>query len=268
MMLRVLLMISWLVTTCPASAAGRWSPETDEFPDEAYALVAEKRVVWLGELHGTCEAPQLFLGLVKLVARRHTAPPVVALEIPSSEQGLIDRYLASGDESVLRSSVFFKSEIKDGRSSEAMAKLLSQLRAEKKTAVCCFDSLAATSPQERDAKMAQNLRLCAEKFPNSKLLVLSGNVHARIVEGTSWDPKYRPAAFELVKKLDSIVSFDLAFEAGTMWAYTDDGFGEHKVKGERWDGKSPCYITVYPKPANGYHGALFTRTLTGSPPWK
>jgi hypothetical protein len=240
----------------------------DEFPDDAYGLIAEKRVVWFGESHGTCEAPQLFLGLVKLVSRHHTEPPVVALEIPGTEQGAIDRYLASGDDSILRSSRFFTSELKDGRSSEAMVKLLSELRAEKKAAVCCFDSFLATTPQERDTAMAQSLQRCARKFPNSKLVVLSGGVHARVIEGTSWDPTYRPAAFELARKLDSVVSFTLAFEAGTAWNFTDDGFGEHKVKGDRWSGTTPYYITLYPKPERGHNGAIFTRTLTGSPPWK
>jgi erythromycin esterase-like protein len=257
-----------LSALCSAPAAEIPFEKVDEFPADAYALIAEKRVVWFGELHGTCEAPQLFLGLVKLVSRHHTAPPVVALETPSTDQGAIDRFLASGDDSILRSSDFFRSELKDGRSSEALVKLLSQLRAEKKAAVCCFDSSGATTPQERDTAMAQSLQLCAKKFPNSKLVVLSGKVHARVVEGTSWDPTYRPAAFELGKKLDSVVSFTLAYEAGTIWAHTENGFGEHKVKGDRWSGTTPHYITLYPKPARGHNGAIFTRTLTGSPPWK
>jgi hypothetical protein len=268
MMSRLLIFTLLLSALCSAPAAEIPFEKVDEFPASAYGLIAEKRVVWLGELHGTCEAPQLFLGLVKLVSRRHTAPPIVALEIPSSEQGAIDRYLATGDDSTLRSSVFFSGKLKDGRSSEAMVKLLSQLRAEKTAAVYCFDSPGATTPQERDTAMAQSLHRCAKKFPNSKLVVLSGSVHSRIVEGTSWDPNYRPAAFELRKTLDSVVSFRLAYEAGTIWAHTDNGFGEHKVKGDRWSGTTPHYITLFPKPADGHNGAIFTRTLTGSPPWK
>lgn len=257
-----------LSVACSATAAELPFEKVDEFPAEAFGLIADKRVIWLGEVHGTCEAPQLFLGLVKLVSRHHTAPPVVALEIPSSEQGVIDRYLTSGDDAILRSAPFFKSELKDGRSSEALVKLLSQLRGEKQAAVCCFDPVLATTPQDRDSAMAQNLIQCARKFPNSKLVVLSGTVHASIVEGTSWDPTYRPAAFELGKKLDSIVSFTLAYEAGTAWTYDDTGFGEHLLKGARWSGTKPHYITLYPKPERGHNGAIFSRTLTGSPPWK
>lgn len=218
-----------ILTLCPVFGAEIPFDKPEEFPASAYDLIAEKRVVWFGEMHGTREAPQLLLGLVRLIASRHPAPPVVALEIPTSEQRAIDRYLASGDESVLRATPFFKSELKDGRSSVAMVRLLSQLRTEKKAAVFCFDSPEATTAQARDMAMAQNLRGCARKFPSSKIVVLSGNVHARVVAGTSWDPALRPAAFELKQQLGSVISFSMAYEAGTMWALTEKGFGEQKV---------------------------------------
>ncbi len=241
--------------------------KSDELPATAYSFIAEKRVVWFGELHGTREAPELFLGLVKLVSSRDAKPPVVALEIPTTEQRAINRYLTTGDDAVLRSSAFFNSEIKDGRSSIALVQLLSKLRTEKKAAVFCFDAAQATSPQERDTAMANNLLTCAKQYPDATLLVLSGNVHARVIEGTSWDRAYRPAAFQLSKQLGSIVTFNLAYESGTMWALTDKGFAEQTVKGKLWSGTAPYYITLHPKRTRGYDGAIFTRTLTGSPSW-
>ena len=264
---RLLIGASLLLALWPADGAEIPFKKPDEFPASAYGLIAEKRVIWLGEMHGTREAPELFLGLVRLVSSHHTAPPVVALEIPTTDQRAIDRYLANGNEAFLRSSAFFKSEIKDGRSSVALVRLLSQLRTEKTAAVFCFDAAEATSPQERDTAMARNLRKSAKKFPKSKLLVLSGNVHASVVEGTSWDPAYRPAAFELSKEPGSVVSFTLAYETGTMWARTGSGFGEQRVKGARRKGSAPHYITLYPQRTRGYDGAIFTRKLTGSPPW-
>ena len=264
---RLLVLAFMLWALCAAFGAEIPFEKPTEFPATAYGLIAEKRVVWFGEMHGTLEAPQLFLGLVRLVSSHDKAPPVVALEIATTEQPAIDRYLASGDEAVLRSSAFFKSEFKDGRSSVALVWLLSQLRTEKKAAVFCFDSDTAQTPQERDTAMAENLQVCARKFPDAKLVVLSGNIHARVVAGTSWDPKYRPAAFQLQKQLGSLVSFILVYESGTMWARTESGFGEQKVKGEHWNGTAPHYITLYAEPTRGHDGAIFTRTLTGSPPW-
>ena len=242
--------------------------KTTEFPAAAYELVAEKRVIWLGEMHGTQEAPELLLGLIRLVAKHHAAPPIVALEMPALMQGAIDRYLASGDQRGLRSSVLFASAMKDGRSSKAMVALLTELRKERVAGVFCFDSVRAATAQERDTEMAENLRTCAERHAKAKLIVLSGNVHSRIVAGTDWDANYRPAACELIGKLGSVVSFELTYERGTMWALTADGvYGESKVLGHRWSGTAPHYIALHAKPVRGHHGVIFTRKLTGSPPW-
>jgi len=238
-----------------------------EFPATAYSLVAEKRVIWVGEMHGTKEAPELFLGLIKLVSANHIAPPVVALEIPAKDQAVIDRYLVSGDDSLLRASSAFNSEFKDGKSSEAMARLLSALRGEKLAAVVCFDAVLATSAQDRDTKMAEALLQATDRFPSSKLLVLSGSVHSRTVVGTAWDPKYRPAAFELSRSFASLVSFIIGFEGGTAWYRTKDGFGEQKIIGTRWEGTANHYIVIKPEPIRGHNGVIFTRRLTGSPPW-
>jgi erythromycin esterase-like protein len=257
----------FLFSRCPAFAAEIPFDNPGEFPASAYRLVADKRVIWLGEMHGTREAPELLLGLVRLVSTHDKVPPVVALEIPATQQHAIDRYLTSGDEAFLRSTGFFGSDTKDGRSSVALVRLLSQLRTEKKTAVLCFDPAEAKTAQERDTGMAQNLRLCAKKFPEAKLVVLSGNFHSRVVPGASFDPTYRPAADELNKQLGSVVSFTLEFESGTIWARTEKGFGKYQVKGQRWPGTASHYITLYPQRTRGYDGAIFTRAVTASPPW-
>lgn len=264
---RLWICVFWLLAITPAFGAEIPFDKPEEFPPKAYDLIADKRVVWMGEMHGSQEGPRLFLGLVRLISQHHTSPPVVALEIPTTEQRAIDRYLATGDDAVLRASPFFKSEIKDGRSSVAMVQLLSQLRTEKLAAVLCFDSVAATTPQERDTAMAQNLKRFAKKYPDAKLIVLSGNIHAKRADGVEWDPKYRPAAFELSQSLDSLVTFDLAFESGTIWALTEKGFAEMKVRGERWPGSASHDIKLFPERTDGYDGAIFTRTLTGSPAW-
>ena len=256
-----------LMGSLSISAAEIPFDRADEFPARAYELIAETRVVWFGEIHGTKDAPELLLGLVKLISKHYDAAPVVALEIPKSGQAAIEGYMASGDQSLLRKSVIFKSEFKDGRSSRALVQLLSELRKMKLAAVICFDVDNAKTAQERDTTMAENLRLAAEKYPTAKLVVLSGNVHSRIVEGTEWDPSYRPAAFELSQKIASVVTFTIAFESGTAWVRTNSGFGEQKMRGFPWNGTAPHYNSFHAEPIRGHHGVIFTRTLTGSPPW-
>jgi erythromycin esterase-like protein len=241
---------------------------TDTFPARAYELIADKRIVWFGEIHGTREAPELVLGLVKLISKHSVSPPVVALEITSLDQAAIDRYMASGDDSHLRTTYFFGTKRKDGRSSQALVRLLSDLRKEKVGAVVCFDAAAFETAHERDTAMAENLRTIAERFASAKIIVLSGSFHSNVSERSDdSDPNYRSAAYQLTQKIISLVSFELTFEGGTAWVLTDQGFGEVKVQGLRWNGTAPHYISLHLKPVRGHHGVIFTRSLTGSPPW-
>ena len=84
---------SSFVAACPVrcvSAVGAEIPfeKTSEIPASAYGLIAEKRIIWLGEMHGTREGPELLLGLVRLVSSHDKAPPVVALGDPHHGQRL------------------------------------------------------------------------------------------------------------------------------------------------------------------------------------
>ena len=76
-----LVLVAWadvLVAATGARVAELTFDQAEEIPSAAHDFVANARVVWLGEMHGTNEAPDLFLGLVRLVAK-HDAAPVVAL---------------------------------------------------------------------------------------------------------------------------------------------------------------------------------------------
>lgn len=240
-----------------------------EFPQSAYPYIANARVVWLGEMHGTNEAPALLLGLVRLISR-NDRPPVVALEIPHDNQEAIDDFLKSGDQAALKTRTFFayKPEGKDGRASQAMERLLEALRTEKIAKVVCIDPVPIPSGQ-RDEGMAMKIAEWAARFPSSKIVVLTGNAHAMITEGAPWDPKYQGAAFQLAKQLAPIATFDFRYESGTVWNRTQEGFGEHKIKDSSrpWAGSAPYYISFGDKPVHGYHGVIFSRAVSGSPPW-
>jgi hypothetical protein len=243
--------------------------EAEQIPDPAYALVAKSRVIWLGEMHGTQEAPRLLLGLIRLVAR-HDRPPVVGLELPDTSQPAIDEFLRTGNTEALATRSIFQWPIKDGRSSRAMFELLAALSTEKVAAVVCFDTSKAKNAQERDTEMAANLEAAAKRFPTAKLVVLSGGIHSRFTVGTSWDATYRPAACELAKTLPAILPLELRYERGTMWAILgkDHVGGVHTLLGWPKPGTAPFSISVGATPVEGHLGELFSRTLTASPPWE
>lgn len=238
----------------------------EEFPDAAFDLIAKSKVVWFGEMHGTEEAPALFLGLVRLVRKADKAP-VIGLEIPTTDQSAIDEYMQTGDESILRTRTYFKDSSDDGRASEAMAKLLQDLRAEKVAKVICFQAVMVSGDQAMNEKMATILFTAFSQCSDSKLLVLSGNVHSRVTSGTPWNKDLRPAAFELSKIVSPVIAFNMAYEGGTAWNINREGAGAHVLKGRPWNGQANNYISLNPTPVNGHQGVIFTRTVTASPPW-
>jgi len=117
--------------------------------------------------------------------------------------------------------------------------------------------------------MAARVAECAARFPGSKIVVLTGNAHALVTVGAPWDPKYQGAALHLAKQIAPIATFDFRYESGTVWNRTQEGFGEHKVKvsSRPWAGSAPYYISFGDKPVHGYHGVIFSRNVSGSPPW-
>lgn len=265
--MRITTLVAATLLVCVSAVAAEIQfQEPENFPDAVYPLIAEQRIVWFGELHGTEEAPRLFLGLVRLVSKKAT-PPAVALEIPASDQPVIDRYLARGDEVVLKETGFFSNAYKDGRSSLGMARLLRALRKEKIAGVVCFDAHAPKSAQDRDSAMANKLTKVTTTFPTAKLLVLSGNFHSRIVGGAGWDPDYKPAAFQLLGK-HSLVSLTLGYESGTAWFRTAENFSLQKVQGERRQGSALFGFVLYNEIVRGHHGMIFSRTVSGSPAWE
>jgi hypothetical protein len=143
-----------------------------------------QHVVMLGEIHGTEEIPAI---TGELAARWTTGagkkPLLLGLEAASVDQSRVDRYLASKGTAVDRANLLagahWNERIHDGRDSQAMAALIERVRALHATgadiSIVMFD---AAGKGERDARMASTLRAAIKAHPGSRVLVLTGNVHA------------------------------------------------------------------------------------------
>lgn len=157
-------------------------------------------ILLVGEVHGTNEAPEFVASLAcsTLEAKMNV---VVALEIPHSQQPLIDAYLTSSgsarDKSTFLSGSFWTKRTQDGRSSMAMFKLIEELRRLKKRMggvhIVAVDEAIDSS---RDAGMATHIRRAAS-YPNARVIALLGNYHASQKRGASWDSEYEPAGYRL-----------------------------------------------------------------------
>lgn len=165
---------------------------------EAAALVAasasQERIVVLGEMHGTHEAPALageLAGLLRPDADgAATGGVTLALEIHATEQARIDDFLDSSGNAGAREALLsgpywdVTPERSDGRRSVAMLALLESVR-ERRSAgedlrVLAFDSGSGGGDANvRNPRMAAALREAFERDPARRFVVLVGNYHAR-----------------------------------------------------------------------------------------
>ncbi len=246
-------------------------------PDDIAGSLAHYKAITVGEMHGTNETPAFVYGMVRLLQKQKRSF-FVALEIPGSEQKTIDQFLATGDLALLKASPFFTRSSQDGRSSKAMANLLTALQRLHDIKVYCFDPMDSTTSQDRDTKMARNIISEYKKEEKEVVLILAGNIHAAITKGSPFDASYLPMGFELQQASTSafaqsdILAIKSRYGKGSAWICT---------------GKpSQCKVTPLSTVANhysealagedyfvdekalyeGYNASLFTRTLTASEP--
>ena len=239
------------------------------FPFEIPSVVDSSRLVFLGELHGTNEAPALAAELACEMAHRPDGV-TLALEIPSTDQPQIDRYLASAgtisDQSKLISTPHWQTPMdkQDGRRSLAMLALLDRVRqlraASVKIEVLAFDGWSTGAP--RDAIMAENLRASMRQRPRASFLVLVGNVHASKSKGAPSDSQFETMAYLLSS--ESPLSLLVDSSAGTAWVCMgDQGCGVHNVGRVA---QLPTGFAVGNSPLPGYDGSVVLESFSASLP--
>jgi hypothetical protein len=231
-------------------------------------------VLLLGELHGTREVPRFVALGTCQVASRGT-PVTVGLEMPVENQERVRRFIASAgtgqDHALLMESPFWRSPYPDGRSSEAVAQLLEQLRWLRSQGldveVFVFDH-PELQGEAREAAMARSVLSQVEAGPERFFLIATGNVHPRTRPGVPWDLGYRPMGYMLARKLPSLVSLDVAFDSGTAWICS---VGETLVCGERstkgQDNGDRYFVSFFEQPSEaGFHGVFYVGAVSASPP--
>jgi len=229
-------------------------------------LIRPGELTVIGELHGSCEAPAVVLAFTREAASRGDAVRV-GLEIFGDEQPRIDAFLRDGDRAKLLDGPFWRRPFQDGRSSEAMVRLLDDLRQlGGDVGVFAFD--AEPDGDGRDAAMAACVARQLDAAPRAVFLILVGNVHARTVRGgVPWDPDYAPMAALLAERF-ALRSFDLEFRRGTAWVATDPQAttgSVHSFTGADRGDEPGVILHAAPDEA-GYHGLVYVVELTASLP--
>ncbi|UII21701.1 ChaN family lipoprotein [Fulvivirga ligni] len=230
------------------------------------SFIDSKKVIVVGEMHGTTEVPLFVLELLQQFSQEDQKL-TVGLEINSNYQKDLDEYMKSGDFEKLIALDYFKTQ--DGRTSEAIGELIKGIRALKNVEVICFDvqSGLGLSTNERDSLMGVNL---SQGYKEGRLIVLTGNLHANLKEGF-WRPTFKSAIyhFNQMKGFDNqLISLNTYFGEGTYWNCMSDGCKERAVSGNKElseYGKN--YMLVYPdEPRGGYSGFLYFDKVSASRP--
>ncbi len=188
------------------------------------AAARGKKVILIGEGHGTVEIPEFTAELV--AALKKSRRVALALEIPVENQADVDRF-AAGKDGALSDSKFFK-EDRDGRSSQAEAALIRRAG----PPVACVEPNSALDAQERDDAMAKNVLRLVRSHPGTIVVMLTGNVHSALTVGMPWDPAFRPMAASLLKpgtglSRADVLSINLNESGGETWDCDERTCGVH-----------------------------------------
>ncbi len=239
--------------------------------DPALAPVLSKAdVLLLGEVHGSREIPRYTLSAV-CTALDQSRPVVLGLEIPTSEQKRVDTYLGSNGDEMARTQLlagdFWQRSYQDGRSSEAMAELIEGARqlvaAGKPLRVLCFDA-PVQEGENRDGAMGRYLVAHRQAHPTTRLVVLTGNIHARTTVGTPWDPDLKPTGYYLAATDETVVSLKARNAAGEFWVCNPD-CGRKRLGGRGTAEARGVVLFDEPDP-RGNDGLFDVGTPTASPP--
>ncbi len=231
------------------------------------AVLKPAAFVVLGEIHGTQEAP-VFAARLACHAAAAGQPVRLALELPVEEQARLDAFVSGEAEGPL-DSAFWRREVQDGRSSEAMRQLLERVREWRHAGlpirVVAFDA----GGKDRDDTMAAQLREARSQARADTFIVLVGNLHARRDVGAPWDEKLQFMTHRLLEAEPGLVSLDLASAGGSAWicrGMTADTCGQQSLRA-RGEAQAPG-ITLQKKAEDpdGYDGTYSVGALTASPP--
>lgn len=189
----------------------------------AREIVSDKALEWIvvGEVHGTNETPAIFADLTCLAAFAGR-PPIVALELPEDEADGINAFMASdGRISAVRKLIdndFWRRSLQDGRSSQAIVRLLERLREMKADGlirdVAPFQPVGIAAGPVYEKAMAEKIRNLP-RSSNDLVLVLVGNMHA--LRSGNLAGQMQPAHMIDFLPKDRTVSLNATGNGGSAW---------------------------------------------------
>ena len=198
-------------------------------------LLASRRLVVLGELHGTEQSPA-FVGALACRTAAEGWPFAVALELPHQDNPALRTFLDSQgtaeDRQTYVATASWKRDWEDGRSTPAMLALVDQLRTLKAAGASIevegIDDRRFLG-NDREAAMASLVEAMRRRLLDRPMVVLVGNLHAQ-----TRAEDYLALGARLDRFGLKPVALRMAYDAGTFFGCTLQaalGCGVHEVKG-------------------------------------
>jgi hypothetical protein len=230
-------------------------------------FIADKKVIVIGEMHGTTEIPLFVLSLIRKLSK-NKGRITIGLEIPTNHQREVEEFLKTDDFDKLLKLDYFK--YPDGRTSIAMGELIKGLRDIKGLRVICFDiDTNLDAKVNRDSTMGVNL---SRGYKGGQLIMLTGNLHANLKEGY-WRPNFKSAVYhfnKIGKFENSLISLNTYFGSGTIWNCMQDGCKERNVNSNsvlKQKSGPTNFIGIYEGiHPSGYSGFIYLDNVKASEP--
>lgn len=249
-----------------AVAACTPPPGTDTLLDRP------ERVIMIGELHGTDQAPNAVAEIACAASER--GPVVVALELEDTLQPTLDAFIVAPDQdaarAVLTGSSLLNRVHQDGRTSHALLALLDRVRDLKASGRDISLHLFQPSMTQGEGldqawyelDMGHLLSQARQKRPDARVIGLAGNIHARKTPFEKYPDIGVPAAGHLPKR--ETLSLKIAQQGGFAWNCGQDACGVNpSIASYDVDARGVILTTLED---GGYDGVLALGPSTASPP--
>lgn len=240
-------------------------------PIENVEKVLNKRLIFVGELHGTKESPQ-FVSDLACNLLKSNKQVVLALEMSNDYQPELQSALKEPSEQLAFSGLeqlrFWDAKMQDGKRSVAYMMLLKKAWGWKKQFpefdLAAIDVSATTLQSARAEFMAGEIRRILDRSPQVVVIAFTGNLHARRQKGTPWNKEFIPAAY-LLRDVEA-VSLNMDYTAGTAWNCGRNGCGINPVSQSPITGK-PTAPSVQLSQADPYFDGVYQLgEVSASPP--
>lgn len=238
-------------------------------------------IIIVGDEHGTSEAPQKLYDLVTALLP-HYSHIYLSLEVPPEALNINDNPIISSKELELyvAKTRFWSRGFQDGRSSQAVAKLIYKL---KKISSEKLSVIALNQPFLRRSK---GVKRTGHKFEKSALQVMrkikkdeliifsAGNLHASRKPTPQLDLSlpYKQSFAGLLSSLgQNILTFKMLFGKGSAWQCIPDKVkhfmcGERKKISDTEQRELRLGFNFYEIQKDGYDGYYYIDEISASPP--